>query len=240
MSRLPGSLPWITIQPQSQTATVGQPATFTVSVTGSLPLSYQWQFAGTNIANATNSSLSIPSASTSDAGNYSVIVTNALGSALSSNALLTVIVPPTLALQLLAGYPLLNLDGMLSSNFVVQYSTNLAGTNWMNLLSLTNLPSSPYLFLDPAGDGRTSAVLSGVYAVIGRKDTSTPRFPIEYAFRKQHSARTPRTHFPLFQHQSVQRVPIPSTLSLPFRFLPLNRASASSPALFLSPLWPLR
>ena len=36
---------------------------------------------------------------------------------------------------------------MLSSNFVVQYSTNLAGTNWVNLLSLTNLPASPYLIL---------------------------------------------------------------------------------------------
>jgi hypothetical protein len=44
-------------------------------------------------------------------------------------------------------------DGMLSSNFVVQYSTNLAGSNWINLLSLSNLPTSPYLFLDPAGDG---------------------------------------------------------------------------------------
>jgi len=42
---------------------------------------------------------------------------------------------------------------MLNSNFVVQYSTNLAVSNWMNLLSLTNLPSSPYLFLDPAGGG---------------------------------------------------------------------------------------
>jgi hypothetical protein len=52
-----------------------------------------------------------------------------------------------------AGYPLLNLNGMLSSNFVVQYSTNLAGSNWINLLSLSNLPTSPYLFLDPAGDG---------------------------------------------------------------------------------------
>ena len=47
-----------------------------------------------------------------------------------------------------SGYPLLNLDGMLGSNFVVQYSTNLAGSNWLNLLSLTNLPSSPYLFLE--------------------------------------------------------------------------------------------
>jgi hypothetical protein len=56
-----------------------------------------------------------------------------------------------LALQLWAGYPVLTLDGMLSNNFVVQYSTNLADTNWVNLLSLTNLPASPYLFLDPAG-----------------------------------------------------------------------------------------
>jgi hypothetical protein len=29
----------------------------------------------------------------------------------------------------------------------------LAGSNWMNLLSLSNLPASPYLFLDPAGGG---------------------------------------------------------------------------------------
>jgi len=42
---------------------------------------------------------------------------------------------------------------MLSSNFVVEYSTNLAGTNWLNLLSLTNLPVSPYLFLDSGGAG---------------------------------------------------------------------------------------
>ena len=72
----------------------------------------------------------------------------------SSNALLTVLVPPTLALQLLAGYPLLNLNGMLGNNFVVQYNTNLAESNWINLLSLTNLSASPYQFLDPAGSGQ--------------------------------------------------------------------------------------
>ena len=76
-----------------------------------------------------------------------------VGSVTGSNAFLTVIVPPTLALELWAGYPLLDLNGMLSSNFVVQYSTDLAGSNWMNLLSLSNSPASPYLFLDPAGDG---------------------------------------------------------------------------------------
>jgi hypothetical protein len=54
-------------------------------------------------------------------------------------------------LYLSAGYPLLNLNGMLSSNFIVQYSSNLAGTNWTDLVSVTNLSASPYLFLDPSG-----------------------------------------------------------------------------------------
>jgi len=53
-----------------------------------------------------------------------------------------------------AGYPLLNLNGMLSNNFVMQYSDDLADTNWINLLCLTNLPASPYLFLDPDGAGQ--------------------------------------------------------------------------------------
>jgi hypothetical protein len=102
----------------------------------------------------TNAAYAIQAVGATNTTNYSVVVTNSAGSVTSSNALLTVIIPPTLALQLLAGYPLLDLNGMLSSNFVVQYSTNLAGTNWINLLPLTNLPASPYLFLDPAGDGQ--------------------------------------------------------------------------------------
>ena len=117
-------------------------------------MSYQWRFNGTNLLNATNATYAIQAVGATNTGNYSVVVTNLAGSVTSSNALLTVIVPPTLALQFLAGYPVLNLDGMLSNNFVVQYSTNLADTNWINLLSLTNLPSSPYLFLDPAGVGQ--------------------------------------------------------------------------------------
>jgi len=43
------------------------------------------------------------------------------------------------------------LGGMLSNNFMVQYNTDLIGTNWITLLSLTNLLTSPYLFIDPAG-----------------------------------------------------------------------------------------
>jgi len=88
---------------------------------------------------------------TNQSGNYSVKVINGYDSATSSNAMLTVILQPTMALQFLADYPLLNLNGTLSNNFVVQYSTNLASTNWINLLSVSNLSSSPYQFLDPAG-----------------------------------------------------------------------------------------
>jgi len=83
-----------------------------------------------------------------------VVVTNAAGSVTSSNALLTVIVPPTLGLQFAAGYPLLNLYDMLRSNFVVQYNATFPGTNWSNLLSLTNLSASPYQFLDSSGVGQ--------------------------------------------------------------------------------------
>jgi hypothetical protein len=54
-------------------------------------------------------------------------------------------------LQLWAGYPLLNLNGMLSNNFTVQYNTDLTGTNWITLQTFSNLLTSPYLFLDPAG-----------------------------------------------------------------------------------------
>jgi ABC-type polysaccharide transport system permease subunit len=70
---------------------------------------------------------------------------------LRRNALLVVLVPPSLALQLWAGYPLLNLNGMLSNNFTVQYSTDLSGTNWITLQTFSNLLTSPYQFHDPAG-----------------------------------------------------------------------------------------
>jgi hypothetical protein len=56
-----------------------------------------------------------------------------------------------LALQVAAGNPELNLNGMLSNNFVVQYSTDLTSTNWITLQTFSNLLTSPYLFLDPAG-----------------------------------------------------------------------------------------
>ena len=69
---------------------VGGTAAFSVTAAGTAPLSYQWNFGGTNIVGATNTILTLTNVQLSQAGNYTVLVTNAYGSVLSSNAVLTV------------------------------------------------------------------------------------------------------------------------------------------------------
>ena len=64
--------------------------TFTVVATGTPSPTYQWRRGGTNIPSATNATLIIASAQTSDAGSYDVVVTNNAGSDTSSAVSLTV------------------------------------------------------------------------------------------------------------------------------------------------------
>ena len=85
-----GFPPSIATQPTNQTVTVGGTATFSVTASGTPPLSYQWNFNGTNIGGATNTTLTLTNVQASQAGNYAVLVTNLFGSILSSNAVLTV------------------------------------------------------------------------------------------------------------------------------------------------------
>jgi DNA-binding beta-propeller fold protein YncE len=95
----PAVPPAITQQPTNQTVVVGATATFSVTATGTLPLSYQWYFNETNLlAGATDTSLILTNVQLTNAGIYSVLVTNAFGSATSSNAVLTVLVPPTVSI----------------------------------------------------------------------------------------------------------------------------------------------
>ena len=86
--------PVITTQPTNQTVVVGQTATFSVSASGTSPLSYQWVFNTTNIAGATNNTLTLTNVQFSQAGTYAVVVSNLANAALSSNATLTVNPPP--------------------------------------------------------------------------------------------------------------------------------------------------
>lgn len=82
--------PTILDQPENQTVGVGQTAFFHVSASGTRPLAYQWRHNGTAIAGATSDYLVVPAASAADAGEYSVVVSNAAGSATSNIATLVV------------------------------------------------------------------------------------------------------------------------------------------------------
>jgi len=83
--------PSITTQPSSQTVIVGQVASFSVAVTGTAPLSFQWKKNGVAISSATSSSYTTPVTTTSDSGaQFTVVVSNAAGSVASLAAMLTV------------------------------------------------------------------------------------------------------------------------------------------------------
>lgn len=88
--------PTITTQPQDLTVIPGQYATFSVTAVGSEPFGYQWYYnTSALLTNATGSTLILTNVQPGDAGSYSVIVTNPLGSATSSNAVLTVNTNPS-------------------------------------------------------------------------------------------------------------------------------------------------
>jgi hypothetical protein len=91
------ALPVITNQPASQTNNAGQTVTFSVSGTGNPAPDYRWQknstnlTDGDNISGASTATLTLTNARVSDAGIYSVTVTNLAGGTISSNATLKVL-----------------------------------------------------------------------------------------------------------------------------------------------------
>lgn len=83
--------PLVIQQPQDQLSAIGGTATFSVSVAGTQPLSYQWQREGADIGGATLQSYSLSSVQPSDNGaRFRVVATNAHGTAISNEAMLTV------------------------------------------------------------------------------------------------------------------------------------------------------
>jgi glucose/arabinose dehydrogenase len=84
--------PQITQHPASQTVSIDQPVTFTVSASGQAPLSYQWQRNGSNIPGATSSSYTLNNPTLADNGAlFRCVVSNPSGNTTSNSATLTVI-----------------------------------------------------------------------------------------------------------------------------------------------------
>ena len=177
--------PVIGSQPQSQTVRVGTNPTFTIETLGAPPLVFQWYFngaplrslsTGTVYSSDTFSSCTLTNLGTNQTGNYTVQVSNDVTNVVSSTAVLTVISQPIMTLQIqtvlvnpvpypptstnspvtIEHIPMLLVNGGTSNDFVVQYSTNLAGTNWITLLSVTNSLASPYWITDSPIDGQVA------------------------------------------------------------------------------------
>jgi hypothetical protein len=86
-------------QPQSETVAVGSTATLSVSASGAAPINYQWLYYSTNISGATNAVLTFTNAQLTNAGSYSVIVSNSLGFTNSTAAVLQVLPPDAPSIQ---------------------------------------------------------------------------------------------------------------------------------------------
>jgi titin len=134
----------ITAQPVSRTNTAGTTANFSVTATGTPPLSCQWKKNGANLSNgsnvsgATTTNLTLTRVSQSDVANYSVVITNTSGSVTSSNATLTVIPPPALAINKSGNSISLSWPAA-SQGFVAQQAASL--TPPVSWTAVTNAPS---------------------------------------------------------------------------------------------------
>lgn len=153
----PTLAPNITSQPTNLTVNAGSAAAFSVTATAIPDATYQWLQNGTNSPYSANSpTLTIPSAQSADAGNYSVVIANSAGTVTSSVVTLTVVVPTPPTIN---GAPQLQNDGNIQISFSgssgsayrVWASTNLTLTpitsTW-DLVSSGTFGASPVTFTD--------------------------------------------------------------------------------------------
>jgi sugar lactone lactonase YvrE len=110
------------VGPTNQIKLVSSNATFKVTASGTTPIYYQWCFNNTNLlANATNASLALTNVQLTNAGSYSLIVSNSAGSVTSAPAIL--LVNPPLAVFTIAGQAM-----------VTGYKDSLGTNAWFNVI----------------------------------------------------------------------------------------------------------
>jgi uncharacterized repeat protein (TIGR03803 family) len=132
--------PQITSQPHSRAALAGGSAVFSVAVFGAPPLFYQWQKDGTNltdggvISGSAARILSLTNILAANAGAYSVIVSNSLGSITSASAQLTLVSPPVFQTISPSNHIVsLTWSTAAGQTHQLQYKASLTSANWTNL-----------------------------------------------------------------------------------------------------------
>ncbi len=140
----------ISKQPGFQGGVQGLPTTFSATASGSLP-HYQWFKDGAEVPDATNSSFTVASTQPADAGFYSVMISNSLGSVATSNLDFSVF-PVSAPFRLLSATnnPAFNLIFILFSQNVLASTATNAGNYIVTLQGDTNpLPITKVLSLGP-------------------------------------------------------------------------------------------
>jgi hypothetical protein len=129
-----------------------------VAVIAAPPLFYRWQRNGTNLDDGGNLAgsatriLSLSNITTANAGTYSVVVTNALGSVISAGASLFVISPP--AFQTITktnGALRLAWNSIPGQKYQLQYKSILNSADWTNLGNIITATNSTAFALDLIG-----------------------------------------------------------------------------------------
>ena len=160
--------PTIASQPRPLIIPEGQPAAFGAAAIGTAPLTYQWLLNGNPITGATSANFTIPSTSVSNAGTYSVLVKNPVGSVTSDGALLTVNpkpVGPTLTKQ---PAPLTIAEGQSASFTVTASGTAPFGYQWrMNGAPIAGATSGSYTIPN------ATIANSGTYSVVVQNAVSS-------------------------------------------------------------------
>ncbi|HZQ45592.1 MAG TPA: immunoglobulin domain-containing protein [Verrucomicrobiae bacterium] len=174
--------PHVTRQPFSQTTYSGSPVALSVGAVGKPPLSYQWQFNGTNISSATKTALNLSGVQLGDSGLYSVLVSNAQGGTGSSNAILTVInslpiisIQPTnqtCALGLIASFSVTAVGSMPLSYQWQFNASNIVGATGASLF-LTNVQS--------ADQGNYRVVVTNAYGSVTGSNVALTTPPFVFA-----------------------------------------------------------
>ena len=157
--------PSIAAQPQRQTVIQRAGAGFGVTAAGTEPLQYQWWFKGAALSGATSNSYSMLAASTNDAGDYFVVVTNAAGNVTSAVATLTVLVPPSIVTQ--------PHDQTVIQGAVAGFSVTAVGTEplqyqwWFKGAALSGATSNSYSILAASTNN------AGNYLVVVTNDSGS-------------------------------------------------------------------
>lgn len=144
--------PSITTQPQNLTVVLGGSASFSVLATGTAPLAYQWRLNTVAITGATGSAYTRTNTQTSDAGSYSVVISNIIGSTTSTDAVLTVTQPTPPQIDWITFLPNGQIQFQVSGlpgHYAVEATTNwLDWAGWAERTNFTTT-NTTFQYIDP-------------------------------------------------------------------------------------------